>query len=53
MEHNGSDKVRDFASQMSERVGSAKEQASEAARGQVSRPNDDRSRANTTNRTAG
>jgi ElaB/YqjD/DUF883 family membrane-anchored ribosome-binding protein len=31
MEHNGSDKIRDFASQMSERAGSAKEQASEAA----------------------
>jgi len=35
MEHNGSDKVsdkvRDFASQVGERAGSAKEQASEAA----------------------
>jgi ElaB/YqjD/DUF883 family membrane-anchored ribosome-binding protein len=34
MEHNGpdkTDKIRDFASQMSERDGSAKEQASEAA----------------------
>jgi ElaB/YqjD/DUF883 family membrane-anchored ribosome-binding protein len=31
MEHNGSDKVRDFASQLSERAGAAKEQASEAA----------------------
>jgi ElaB/YqjD/DUF883 family membrane-anchored ribosome-binding protein len=32
MENNGSDKVRDFASQVRERAGSAKEQASEATR---------------------
>jgi ElaB/YqjD/DUF883 family membrane-anchored ribosome-binding protein len=31
MEHNGSDKVRDFTSRVSERAGSAKEQASEVA----------------------
>jgi ElaB/YqjD/DUF883 family membrane-anchored ribosome-binding protein len=31
MEHNGSDRIRDFASQITDRAGSAKDQASEAA----------------------
>jgi ElaB/YqjD/DUF883 family membrane-anchored ribosome-binding protein len=45
MEHNGSDKIRDFASQMSERAGSAKEQASEAARRTAAKVGDQMSTA--------